>query len=88
MKASILLIALLFSTGLHADHTADHKPADHEKHKTHHQHHKHHKHLSHRPHAVAPVKPNSVNPVEETESEKHYKTLQLHNLGRRPHAEK
>ena len=83
MKTSILLTALLFSAGLaQADHTADH-----EKYNTNQQ------QLSRRPYTVTPqAKPEKfegdVVNAEETESEKTYKKIQLHNLGRRPYAEK
>ena len=83
MKTSVLLAALLFTAGLaYADHTADH-----EKYNTNQQ------QLSRRPYTVTPAaKPEKfegdVVNVEETESEKTYKKIQLHNLGRRPYTEK
>ena len=83
MKAQVLLVALLLSAGLaQADHTADH-----EKYNTNQQ------QLSRRPYTVTPaVKPEKfegdVADMQEAESEKTYKKIQLHNLGRRPYAEK
>ena len=83
MKAQVLLAALLFSAGLaQADHTADH-----EKYNTNQQ------QLSRRPYTVTPAtKPETLEGdvvnVEETQTEKTYKKIQLHNLGRRPYAEK
>ena len=84
MKTQMLLIALLFSAGIaQADHTADH-----EKYNTNQQ------QLSRRPYTVTPAaKPEKfegdvADAVEEVEAEKTYKKIQLHNLGRRPYAEK
>ena len=83
MKAQVLLAALLLSAGLaQADHTADH-----EKYTTNQQ------QLSRRPYTVTPAaKPETfegdVADIEETQAEKTYKKIQLHNLGRRPYAEK
>ncbi len=84
MKAQVLLAALLFTAGLaQADHTADH-----EKYNTNQQ------QLSRRPYTVTPqAKPEKfegdvADAVEEVEAEKTYKKIQLHNLGRRPYAEK
>ena len=84
MKAQVLLAALLFSAGLaQADHEADHEKYNTNQHQ-----------LSRRPYTVTPaVKPekfegNVADAVEEAEAEKTYKKIQLHNLGRRPYAEK
>lgn len=84
MKAQVLLVALLFSAGLaQADHTADHEKSNINQ-----------QQLSRRPYTVTPAaKPekfegNTVDAVEEAEAEKTYKKIQLHNLGRRPYAEK
>ena len=83
MKAQVLLVTLLLTAGLaQADHTADH-----EKYNTNQQ------QLSRRPYTVTPAaKPEKfegdVADMQETESEKTYKKIQLHNLGRRPYAEK
>ena len=83
MKTSILLVALLFSAGLaQADHTADHERSKNNQ-----------QDLSRRPYTVTPAAKaekfeGDVVNVEETESEKTYKKIQLHNLGRRPYAEK
>ena len=84
MKATLLLAALLFTAGLaQADHTADH-----EKYNTNQQ------QLSRRPYTVTPqakqekFEGDVADAVEEVEAEKAYKKIQLHNLGRRPYAEK
>ena len=84
MKAQVLLAALLFFTGIaQADHTADH-----EKYNTNQQ------QLSRRPYTVTPqaktetFEGDVADAVEEVETEKTYKKIQLHNLGRRPYAEK
>ena len=83
MKAQVLLAALLFSAGLaQADHTADHERSNINQ-----------QQLSRRPYTVTPqAKPEKfegdVADIEETQAEKHYKKIQLHNLGRRPYAEK
>ena len=83
MKAQVLLVALLFSAGLaQADHTADHEKSNINQ-----------QQLSRRPYTATPAaKPekfegNVVN-AEEAETEKQYKKIQLHNLGRRPYSEK
>lgn len=83
MKAQVLLVALLFSAGVaQADHTADH-----EKYNTNQQ------QLSRRPYTVTPAAKSEtfegdVADMQETQAEKHYKKIQLHNLGRRPFADK
>ena len=83
MKTSSLLLAAVLSTaGLAwADHTEDH-----EKSNTNQQ------QLSRRPFSAPVTKSESFEGavIEETNvrSEKNYKTLQLHMLGKRPYAEK
>ena len=83
MKAQVLLAALLFSAGLaQADHTADHERSNINQ-----------QQLSRRPYTVTPANKaetleGDVANLEETQAEKQYKKIQLHNLGRRPYSEK
>lgn len=89
MKAQVLLVTLLLTAGIaYADH---HESANTEgvvNTKNINQ-----QNLSRRPYTVTPAaKPEKfegdVADVEETQAEKTYKKIQLHNLGRRPYAEK
>ena len=83
MKASSILLAVSLSvTGLAwADHTEDHENANTNQ-----------QQLSRRPFSAPVTKSESFEGavIEETNvrSEKNYKTLQLHMLGKRPYAEK
>ena len=83
MKASSILLAVSLSvTGLAwADHTEDHQNSNTNQ-----------QQLSRRPFSAPVTKSESFEGavIEETNvrSEKNYKTLQLHMLGKRPYAEK
>lgn len=83
MKTTVLLAGLVFvSLSAWADHTEDHERSNINQ-----------QNLSRRPYTTTPAaKPEKfegdVVNVEETKAEKHYKTLQLHMLGKRPYAEK
>lgn len=89
MKAQVLLAALLFSAGIavadHHDSSYHDGIANPKNINT--------QNLGRRPYTATPaVKPEKfegdVVNAEETESEKKYKTLQLHMLGKRPYTEK